>query len=453
LPSALPGAATCGSALSLVFEDSVRRLLSLMPKEPNLDSYRRRAKELLKLAQADDKDAQERIKRYHSEFKRSTTIADEVTLQQAQLVIARENGFSSWLRLKGYFATLDRTREQSSPERLQSIIRAHDLEALDEFVARVPNAVRLRIEPVGTTALHEAAGSGWQDGVELLLEHAADINAVSVQTGATPLQLAIEYESSSVALWLLEHGADPTVEANPERSTMRIAACANDRPMIQALVDRGMKADIFAAITLQDETLIRKLVIIDASVLSQRLRPHEAVTFFPLHLAATNNLPRIVDLLIYLGADVNAVDEQNRTAIDLALHTGKRAAYERLYSNGCRPNPELLALVQTPERSEHIARLHTGLVKGNKDVVIEELDADPTLINQRLPDVWGSGGTFGATPLHWAAMFGHIDIARLLIERGASLSARDATHDGTPLGWAMEYRRPQMVQFLKEQGG
>jgi ankyrin repeat protein len=424
-----------------------------MTKEINLDSYRRRVKELLKLAQAGDNGAVARIQRHNSDLSRTTRIADVVALKHAQHVIARETGFSSWLRLKGYVATLDRSRKQHSPERLLSIIRSRDLEALDEFIARVPNAVKLRIEPRGTTALHEAAASDWQDGAELLLEHGADINAVSLKIDATPLQLAIGNGCSSVALWLLERGADPTIEKNAERSTMRIAACANDRAMVQALVDRGMQPDIFAAIALQDEMVIRKLVIVDESVLQQRLRPHEAVTFFPLHLAASSNLPRIVDLLIYLGADVNAVDEQNRTAIDLALHRGKRKAYERLYSNGCRPNPELLALVQTPERSEHIARLHAALVKGDKVIVVKELDADPSLINQRLPDVWGSGGTFGATPLHWAAMFGHIDIARLLIERDASLSARDATHDATPIDWAMEYGRQEMVEFLKAQWG
>lgn len=424
-----------------------------MSKDHTLDFYRRCAKELLKLAQANDQEALARFKRYRPDFRRSTAVADEVALHHAQFVIACENGFSSWVRLKGYVATLDRSREQSSPERLQHIIRTRDLEALDSFIAQVSNAVKLRIDPVGTTALHEAAASDWQDGVELLLEHGADINAVSVQNKATSLQIAIGHGCSSVALWLLKHGADPTIEANAERSTLKIAACANDRAMVQALLDSGMQADIFAAIALQDETLIRKLVIIDVSVLRHRLRPHQLVTFFPLHLAASSNLPRIVDLLIYLGADVNAVDEQNRTAIDLALHTGKREAYERLHSHGCRPNPKLLALVQTPERSEHIARLHTGLVKGNKEIVVEELDADPTLVNQPLPDVWGSGGTFGATPLHWVAMFGHIDIARLLVERGADLSMRDATYDGTPIGWAMEYRRQEMVEFLKAQGG
>src|SRR5215831_2189178 len=101
-----------------------------MTKEINLDSYRRRAKELLKLAQAGDKVAVGRIQRHNSDLSRSKTIADVVALKHAQHVIARETGFSSWLRLKGYVATLDRSRKQHSPERLQNIIRSRDLEAL-----------------------------------------------------------------------------------------------------------------------------------------------------------------------------------------------------------------------------------------------------------------------------------------------------------------------------------
>jgi hypothetical protein len=88
-----------------------------MLKELDLDSYRRRAKELLKLAQAGDKGVHARLKRYNPDLHRSANIAD---------VVAREMGFSSWLRFKGYVGTLDRSRKQSSPERLQSIILIRD---------------------------------------------------------------------------------------------------------------------------------------------------------------------------------------------------------------------------------------------------------------------------------------------------------------------------------------
>lgn len=44
---------------------------------------------------------------------------------------------------------------------------------------------------------------------------------------------------------------------------------------------------------------------------------------------------------------------------------------------------------------------------------------------------------YGLTPLHFAASMGHLEVAELLVQRGAPLDARDSLHEGTPLGWAM----------------
>src|SRR5262249_3966885 len=43
----------------------------------------------------------------------------------------------------------------------------------------------------------------------------------------------------------------------------------------------------------------------------------------------------------------------------------------------------------------------------------------------------------GETGLHWAAYEGHSDIVSLLLERGAPVDAKDDSHDGTPLEWAL----------------
>ena len=45
----------------------------------------------------------------------------------------------------------------------------------------------------------------------------------------------------------------------------------------------------------------------------------------------------------------------------------------------------------------------------------------------------------GANPLHYAALNGHRDIVRLLVERGANVNSTDGEFGATPAGWAIEY--------------
>jgi len=47
----------------------------------------------------------------------------------------------------------------------------------------------------------------------------------------------------------------------------------------------------------------------------------------------------------------------------------------------------------------------------------------------------------GATALHHAAFNGHRTLVAALLDAGADLNARDATHDATPSGWAIHYLR------------
>ncbi len=84
-----------------------------------------------------------------------------------------------------------------------------------------------------------------------------------------------------------------------------------------------------------------------------------------------------------------------------------------------------------------LATLVEAVTQGDVERVESILDADAELANQR--------DEAGATPLHYAALNGHREIARLLLERGAEMNAADSRFGGTPTGWAIEY--------LREMGG
>src|SRR5262249_41050574 len=62
------------------------------------------------------------------------------------------------------------------------------------------------------------------------------------------------------------------------------------------------------------------------------------------------------------------------------------------------------------------------------------------------------GPTHGqdVTALHLAAQCGNAGIARLLLERGADPTIEDAVHHGSPLDWARHFQRHETVAILQE---
>ncbi|MYJ76207.1 MAG: hypothetical protein F4089_14440 [Gammaproteobacteria bacterium] len=82
-----------------------------VPADVNLNDVRSRAKALLRSAHAGESIALERVKPYFED-------PSSLTLQRAQLVIAREHGFSSWRKLKAFVdardALADCQRKQAS---------------------------------------------------------------------------------------------------------------------------------------------------------------------------------------------------------------------------------------------------------------------------------------------------------------------------------------------------
>jgi ankyrin repeat protein len=59
-----------------------------------------------------------------------------------------------------------------------------------------------------------------------------------------------------------------------------------------------------------------------------------------------------------------------------------------------------------------------------------------------------AAGDCGLTPLHYAAMKGHIEAAMLLLDHGARKDIRDM--DGAlPIDWARNLKHPAVVQLLE----
>ncbi len=69
------------------------------------------------------------------------------------------------------------------------------------------------------------------------------------------------------------------------------------------------------------------------------------------------------------------------------------------------------------------------------------------------PNRFNPPGTHShSPPLHQAIAAGHLDVVKLLVERGARLDIRDSIYQGTPLGWAEYCDKPAIAAFLREKG-
>ena len=78
----------------------------------NLEQQKKQARELLQAIRAGNEHAVSRLRRHHSRWAASdeATLRQLVALHDAQFVLAREQGFASWPRLKAYADPSSRSR-------------------------------------------------------------------------------------------------------------------------------------------------------------------------------------------------------------------------------------------------------------------------------------------------------------------------------------------------------
>jgi uncharacterized protein len=99
------------------------------------------------------------------------------------------------------------------------------------------------------------------------------------------------------------------------------------------------------------------------------------------------------------------------------------------------------------ETASQVTALHAAVKRGDLPAMRRLLETNRALANARSET--DPRGTF---PLHVAAQFGQAGAARLLLEYGADVTARELENDAIALGWAAFFGRPEVVKVLLNAG-
>ena len=276
------------------------------------------------------------------------------------------------------------------------------------------------------TPLHFAAQNGHAAVARLLIEKGADIS-VTNQDRRTPLHIAALNVHEAVAWLLIDKGANVLSANQGERTPLHFAAQDGQEKIARLLIEKG------AGISAQNQ---------DGQT--------------PLHSAAENGHETVARLLIGKGADVAAANKYGRTPLLSVAWKGHETVRRLRIVKG--PASQLqIKLTNTAVQigKQSLARL---LIQMGADVSAADQDgqtplhfavqngqeAVARLLIEKGADV-AATNQYGRTPLLFAALSVH-GTAQLPIENSAGFSV--ANQDGLTRLLSVTWKGHEMVRQL-----
>jgi ankyrin repeat protein len=421
-----------------------------LPARPDLDQYKKQAKELTKAARAGDAHALTRIREHHPP--RSDAAP---RLADAQFVIAREHGFESWPR---FVREIEARLGDESPrviwQAAERALEAGDADALDRLLRE--HGTTLRKGPVRTS---------WLGGLR------PDFSSADVKSIVASNHDFENWDQFAAFAEARRRAGSPVAQ-------------------FEDAVDAIVRGDV--------DTLKRLLEQRPDLIRARSMRMHHSTL---LHYVGANgvegfrqrtpkNAAQVLEVLLDAGAEVEAKADMygGSTTVGLvatSIHPQNAGVQDELIDvliahgahidrpgagggtgnliNSCLANAR-------PGAAEYLARrgapidLEGAAGLGRLDLVRQFFDSDGQLASgataMQMKDGFSWACEFGRTEvvefllqrgmdvgarlrphqqtgLHWAAYGAHVETLRVLLRHRSPLDLRDESFNGTPLEWAL----------------
>jgi hypothetical protein len=367
-----------------------------LPRRPNLERYKKLAKDLVKACKSDDENAivdwaekwiSVLAKQCGVEFIRPLPVivsrwTNQVVgfvqreirngrcrLADAQFIIARSHGFDTWARFSRHLnGVKDKGSAIAHYEKAADAIIKGDIKTLKRLLRVDPRLVQARsTRQHGATLLHYVSANGVEGYRQKTPANIVEIAELLLKSGAEVDAEADVYGGGSTTLGLV------ATSVHPFRAGVQ-------NPLLQLLLDHGAEIDHMTGAGNRQSSVLGALA---------------------------NGRPEAAAYLAERGARLN---------LEAAAGVGRLDVVKSFFKNKIKPSKKRL----------QSAFLYAS-GSGHKDVVDFLLNKGVDLAD---------GGGDGQTPLHWAVIIGQLEMVKLLLKYKPPLESRNV-YGGTVLGQTM----------------